>query len=335
VTSNSATAENQEACEVNQKASKDLVTEFALLPAMNEYMKNPGPISKTELNDFRDSINSFEAFVSDVNTNSSDLRNIVSSNALRDSLIEVSASSNKLLQNLSVTSNSFETINHDDPDAPESLKKDFHQINFSITSLFRDLESLVEVCLGEEVNASLAQKAELSYAASFPAAPSAMSDIGKCLLPDRTSGQTSWPGTIFVGYPATPGFIPLTGESTVLLLPVDWQDVPGDPNYINKGKEQAGIFSQFYRDVSNQKLNFTWRFTENWVRLPGTSEDYRVEGPFPHPKLIQDAVAAADATVDFSNVSAVFLLLPENQEVMNEGTQDHYLPGKAPIATSA
>lgn len=332
--SNSATAENQEACDVNQKFSEDLVTDFDLLPAMNEYMTNSEPISKPGLTNFRDSISLFEEFVSEVSTNSSDLRNIVSSNALRDSLIEVSASSNQLLQNLSAASTSFAKINHDDSDAQAVLTKEFHQINFSITSLYRNLESLLEVCASEEVKASQVQNEPFSYKASFPVAPSTKSDIGKCLLPDRTSGQTSMPGTIFVGFPATPGFIPLTGESTVLLLPVDWQDVQGDPDYINRGKEQAGLFSQYYRDVSNQKLNFTWRFTENWVRLPGTSEDYRVEGPFPHPKLIQDAVAAADPTVDFSNVSAVFLLLPEKQEVMYEGTQDHYLPGKPPITIS-
>lgn len=169
---------------------------------------------------------------------------------------------------------------------------------------------------------------------SIPGAAKVNSDIGACQLPDRTTGVTSMPGTIFVGFPATPGFIMPAGKAKVLLLPVDWSDLPGDTNYLKEGKGQAKLFSDYYLSVSNQQLEFEWNFVDSWVRLPGVSEDYRVQGPFPHPMLIKNAIAAADPNVDFSGVSGVYLLLPKNQQVMREGTQDHYLPGEEPIAIS-
>lgn len=194
----------------------------------------------------------------------------------------------------------------------------------------------VELCNDKAINAKLEvpNNSPVAKKPSLPLANISSSDITSCLLPDRTTGKTSMPGTIFVGFPATPGFIPLAGEPKVLLLPVDWSDLPGEVSYIAEGKKQAKLFSDYYSGVSSNQLNFKWQFVENWVRLPGSSEDYRIQGPFPHPKLIQDAVSAADPNVDFSNISGVYLLLPKQQKVMHEGTQDHYLPGKPPIAIS-
>lgn len=218
----------------------------------------------------------------------------------------------------------------------EELDRFLSDLGQGIDTLSSYFKQTVEVCNKKSINAKLEVPNNTTVAKkpSLPLANVSTSEINNCLLPDKTTGKTSMPGTIFVGFPATPGFIPLAGEPKVLLLPVDWSDVPGELSYIAEGKKQAELFSDYYSSVSNQKLNFKWQFVENWVRLPGTSEDFRIKGPFPHPKLIQAAVAAADPYVDFSNVSGVYLLLPNQQKVMYEGTQDHYLPGKPPIAIS-
>lgn len=311
----------QQACTQIQKISEGLSSKFSVTPGFDKETKQPYdvissidvPQLQTRLADLRDYVKYVPTWLSPKDLSESQ-------NDLIAGIDEVSMHSEKLLDFIFSSDQIREIIRNGELGTRESFVSSINTLDMYKLNLTDSLARANDYCPKE--------------ATILPGPPELSSDASICKLPDRTTGVTSMPGTIFVGFPATPGFIPLTGTSTVLMLPVDWSDVPGAPEYINKGKQHAKMFSDYYRSVSNNKLVFDWKFYENWVRLPGSAEEYRVQGPFPHPKLIQSAIAAADPLVDFSGIAGVYLLLPETQEVMHEGTQDHYLPGKPPIAIS-
>lgn len=326
----------QKACSIVQEVSNNFKEEIPFSPGITDSSGSPTEIGVgVDVFALQSQIKNLRDFVKYIPTWLKKEIEINKETQLGIAIEEISMHSNKLQEYIQTSEQIRKVLKDGDLGSQESFNSAFSTLDtfkFYLTDSFQQATNL---CLSDE-KLSKNLDAESSFSKeTLPGPPKVSSDINLCKLPDLTTGKTSIPGTIFVGFPATPGDIPLTGNPKVLLLPVDWADVPGEQQYVQKGKQQAQLFSDYYSHVSSNKLNFKWKYHEEWVRLPGNSEEYKLDGPFPHPKLIQAAVLAADSKVDFSGIAGVYLLLPENQTVMHEGSQDSLLPGEqTPIAVS-
>ncbi len=110
-----------------------------------------------------------------------------------------------------------------------------------------------------------------------------------------------------------------TGTLRVLLLFVDFPDDPGTVSTQSVADTFASKVTQFYAANSYGKLNVQLTPTPNWSRMPMPSSAYTdtakgglVNDPVSY---MHDAIAASDATVDFSKYDATLVVVPPNSAI--------------------
>ena len=149
--------------------------------------------------------------------------------------------------------------------------------------------------------------------------------VDLCKIKDNSKYE---PG-IYGGY-AYGGFtdkkppVSATGTHTWYLIPVDFADLRGEPNWRNEIEKQMRYTSDFYSKISYGKLNVVWKVYENWITLPGTSKDYSI--PFSGEYVTtenfwQKAIAEVDKYIDFTGVTTVNFILPNKQTIVKESAQ--------------
>ncbi len=158
-------------------------------------------------------------------------------------------------------------------------------------------------------------KTEPFLAASIP---SAATDV--CRLSDRSDARARF-GSLHVGFPPLNYNFPPTGKFTVALVPVDFDDLPGEPNPVGRVQEQMTLFSEWWSMVSGGRVEFQWRVTRDWVRVPGSVNSIAQSRSEDGTSVARVLFPAVDPSVDFSGVSAVYFVLPKAQRVIGESTQ--------------
>ena len=166
--------------------------------------------------------------------------------------------------------------------------------------------------------------------------------IQRCELRDVSSERLRF-DTLMVGFPrGTKNLDPLKPYK-VVVLPVDWQDMPGEGKPSDVHLAAAQKFVDYYNDVSYGKMKLKLDFNDEWFRLPGLMSDYEVtEYDYQNPysdktkaqktRLLHNGVSVADPKVDFTDTAIVIFVLPERQtaiELTLQGFWNGDLPSPA------
>jgi len=140
----------------------------------------------------------------------------------------------------------------------------------------------------------------------------------------ENSDQGAKRGDVASGFPFMPRFATYPKNVTMALIPIDFSDLVGDPNFKSRVKQDMEYTSDWFRDVSGGRLTIEWKVSDNWIRLPGLSKDYFVEfsGKYPDTTNFWNKVLLViDAKFDLTGVQTINFLLPPNQKIAYESVQ--------------
>ena len=132
--------------------------------------------------------------------------------------------------------------------------------------------------------------------------------------------------SVRTGFPAPKPAYESEGTVKWALVPLDFSDLPGEANFMERAKDQMLFASEWAESTSEGKFKITWQYYDKWVRLPGSSSEYVIppesNGGFVAPdqqRFWQRAIVEADKFVDFTGVQAVQFILPAGQQIVKYG----------------
>jgi len=166
-------------------------------------------------------------------------------------------------------------------------------------------------------------RASSSTAPSMVAGTSVPSDsIEGCKIQEATGMD----GYTQAGFPISPT-IANSGVVKWALIPIDFPDLPGQPNFRSRVDDQMQLLTEWFSSVSGGRFTVEWVVLDRWATLPGQSSEYAIplsvnlRDAANGPKLFRDAMDAADPFVDFTGVQTVNFILPSGQTIIPEGSQ--------------
>ncbi|MBU3716619.1 MAG: hypothetical protein FGM63_06290 [Candidatus Nanopelagicaceae bacterium] len=153
-----------------------------------------------------------------------------------------------------------------------------------------------------------------------PSQPS--QDVNQCKIVQINHQQ----GELKSGFPSPIPSYKSAGTVKWALVPIDFSDVPGESNFMDRARPEMQFASDWADLSSEGKFKIEWQVYEKWVRLPGVSSEYYIppesNGGFIAPaqqNFWQRAIVEADKYVDFTGVQAVQFILPAGQQVVRYG----------------
>jgi M6 family metalloprotease-like protein len=129
------------------------------------------------------------------------------------------------------------------------------------------------------------------------------------------------------GFPTWNTLTPSRGVVKWALIPIDFEDLPGEQNFRSRVNDQMALLSEWFATVSGGKYRVEWVVLDKWARVAGKSTDYRIDrsvnvGDAANgPKLFGAAMDAADPDFDFTNIQTVNFILPKGQTFLAETSQ--------------
>jgi M6 family metalloprotease-like protein len=144
---------------------------------------------------------------------------------------------------------------------------------------------------------------------------------GACMPPRVTTQSTQNSGEIDFNLSLRP-----IGSLQAVMLFVDYPDRPGTATPQSVFDRHVPRAAQWLHDVSYGRMSLTVTPFLQWLRMPSTSTQYmsRANPSFDaQRRLIQDAVNAADSSVDFSPYGLIYVVSPA-------GSGIDYSPGFTP-----
>jgi M6 family metalloprotease-like protein len=148
-------------------------------------------------------------------------------------------------------------------------------------------------------------------------------DVEKCRVKEVSNAR----GMTGAGFPVWNSLTPKNGTVKWALIPIDFQDLPGESNFRVRVDEQMKLLADWYSTVSEGKFKIEWIVQNNWVRLPRPSTEYKIQNSNnldrePNGiKLWKDAMTSADPIFNFAGVQTVNFILPKGQTFLNETSQ--------------
>ena len=121
-----------------------------------------------------------------------------------------------------------------------------------------------------------------------------------------------------------PRFQSYPAKYKMALIPIDFADYEGDKAFRSRVDGQMQMMTDWYKDVSGGRLIIEWVVADNWIRLPGTSNDYFVEfsGKYPDTENFwKKVLPVVDSKFDLTGVQTINFLLPQNQQFIYESVQ--------------
>lgn len=154
--------------------------------------------------------------------------------------------------------------------------------------------------------------------------PSVASDYIELCKIKEASNSRGWTGA---GFPEWNSLTPKFGTVKWALIPIDFPNLPGEPNFRIRVDEQMKLLSEWYEIVSEGNFKVEWLIHDKWVRLPLTTDNYEINQSANLNreangiKLWNHAMLSADEEFDFSKVTTVIFLLPKGQTFLTETSQ--------------
>lgn len=156
----------------------------------------------------------------------------------------------------------------------------------------------------------------------------ATSDVALCQILESNKNRAGMANNaLATGFPRVSTLAQKTGTVKWALVPIDFTDIPGDPNFRSRVNKQMALLSEWFSSVSEGKFKIEWVVADKWTTLPGKSTDYKIpfsDSPDRSPAIAdfwKKAIAETDKNFDYSNVQTVNFILPLNQKVVTETLQ--------------
>ncbi|MET7473527.1 M6 family metalloprotease domain-containing protein [Streptomyces sp. NPDC005648] len=151
-------------------------------------------------------------------------------------------------------------------------------------------------------------------AATAGAGPIALargSAFGPCMISGNRAVQMS------EGVPTNAGYSRSTGTVHALTLMIDFPDVPGSGDALDRYREFFPQTEKWFRTASYGRLDYRAETPiPHWLRMPKPFRAYGIErgAPFEpgYRELVQDIVSAADPRVDFRDYDFLNVLVTPN-----------------------
>jgi len=132
------------------------------------------------------------------------------------------------------------------------------------------------------------------------------------------------------GFPASTPLYKGTGVVKWALVPLDFSDLPGEANFVERVQKEMEFASDWADNTSEGQLKIEWMVHKNWIRLPGLSRDYAIpksdnnwnKSPAQH-SVWQRAIAESDKFIDFTGIQAVQFILPSGQSIIEYGVKSN------------
>lgn len=153
-----------------------------------------------------------------------------------------------------------------------------------------------------------------------------LGDIKDCQVPDQTKRD---PGATPIGYKTNryqnPSY-PTEGQFKIVILPIDFNDVPGAPLNISILDRYVKIIEKWFDYESNGKLKVEVTYVDKWLRAPKPSQKYNWNHPgtqnptnLTNDEIGQDFVNISDSYVNYRNVGALFIMHPDRIRTIEYG----------------
>lgn len=163
--------------------------------------------------------------------------------------------------------------------------------------------------------------------------PISPNSVETCQLRDQRSFKTGgeWQS---VAYPALPvkGFTN-NGLMKILLVPVDFSDVPGMQQDLANQLKEARIAAEWFQWYSQGVLNYEINIVDHWVRAPKSSEFYFWQHPGKSgtqlqsdAKIAEDYLTMAADQQSIVGIQAVWAFHPREIKLIDEGFAWRGLP---------
>lgn len=118
------------------------------------------------------------------------------------------------------------------------------------------------------------------------------------------------------GFPTRVDNLSSMQHISIVAIPIDWPDFPGDTQVFEQEKEEIEIYTRYFKEVSEGRLTFEVTFLERWYQMPEPAGNYsQLRVSEPNPKLANDAIEQADPDVDFSLHDIVIFVLPSRAPI--------------------
>ncbi len=143
-------------------------------------------------------------------------------------------------------------------------------------------------------------------------------------------------------FPFAPTTLPVEGELNVAMIMVDWEDLAGDAEEYNFYTENADLLSDFYYMVSEGKYNVKVTVTEDWLRIPGSVDEYamtledeaqRQDFSSAKQRLYDAVIEVSDDLIDFSSIDVVLPAWPRGKTVSPGGPHEFNFDWNAAMYT--
>lgn len=147
---------------------------------------------------------------------------------------------------------------------------------------------------------------------STPNAHSSAISTEQCMLPK------SYQQTLSPGFPRDSALIPSLGTIRSIFIYVDFPDNKSNQNNKSFTSQYATGAKKFLETQSYGRAKFTFDSTEKTFRINKKSSSYGItqDGQGDSRGLVQDAINAADKSIDFSAYDFVTVLVPKDTKTI-------------------
>lgn len=158
-------------------------------------------------------------------------------------------------------------------------------------------------------------------ATARPPSVTAPASAADCRLPAAVDGLGS-------GFPVDEQGLPAVGTLKAAQLFVDFEDHPAPAGSLDEAEANLASGVEYLEQVSGGRLDVETTAADGWVRMPEPSTAYPFERGLTyedHVRYIGDAIAAADATFDFSDVDVVWVSATKQAQNITYSPTTNYL----------
>ncbi len=136
-----------------------------------------------------------------------------------------------------------------------------------------------------------------------------------CKLPDTGLRAN---GVAIGGFPRHPDRLVSTGTINATVLMVDFPDFPASVTNAAAYAMVSGASARF-TEQSYSRMTYNMTPVNTWFRMSQNSDQYDFDSSSGHRAYIAEAVALANATVDFSNTDSLVILATPNATTLTKG----------------
>lgn len=137
-----------------------------------------------------------------------------------------------------------------------------------------------------------------------------------------------WGTGTSAGYFQSPSRVQLSKNPKIVLVPVDFSDVPSKARPAVDFLKYQKALTEFFSRAAGVPVQFDWQIPNSYIRMSNTLKSYDVGGnlfaktwdPVKQNRFLEKVFKETDPFIDFSNTSAVIMIAPPDTPANILGT---------------